>query len=193
MRKNKKVALFGSLKVMTMSAMFCAMSVVIGIFCKSFLNFGLGLFRITFENLPILMSGIMFGPIVGGLVGGATDIVTYFLSGQVYPLNPIVTLGAVSIGLISGFLSRYIFRKHGYARIIIPSAAAHIVGSMIIKTIGLYSIYGIAVIWRVPTYIAISMLEITALCLMYKNLYIKRLMDNSSGRKGKSRALEEGK
>ena len=112
MRKNKKVALFGSLKVMTMSAMFCAMSVVIGIFCKSFLNFGLGLFRITFENLPILMSGIMFGPIVGGLVGGATDIVTYFLSGQVYPLNPIVTLGAVSIGLISGFLSRYIFRKH---------------------------------------------------------------------------------
>ena len=137
------------------------------------------------------MSGIMFGPIVGGLVGAATDIVTYFLSGQVYPLNLIVTLGAASIGFISGFLSRFVFRKRGYTRIIIPSAVAHIIGSMIIKTIGLYSIYGIGVIWRVPVYIAISTLEITALCLMYKNFYIRRLMDNGSDRRVKCQALEE--
>ena len=68
-RKRSRIGLFGSLAVMTIAAMLTAMSVVIGIFCKSFLNFGVGLFRVTFENLPILLAGIMFGPAVGGVVG----------------------------------------------------------------------------------------------------------------------------
>ena len=101
-RKNARIALFGSLKVMTMSAMLCAMSVVIGIFCKNFLNFGGGLFRVTFENLPILISGVMFGPIVGGIVGAATDIISYLLSNQVYPMNLVVTCGAAAVGAIAG-------------------------------------------------------------------------------------------
>ena len=180
MQKNTrsgKVALFGSLKVMTMAAMLTAMSVVIGIFCKSFLNFGAGLFRITFENLPILMSGIMFGPVVGGIVGVATDIVSYFLSGQAYPINPLVTLGAGLVGAVSGLLSRYVFKKSGYARIIIPSAAAHVVASMIVKPIGLFAFYGWAVLWRVPVYLVIAPLEILLICLMYRNHAVRRLID----------------
>ena len=180
MQKNTrsgKVALFGSLKVMTMAAMLTAMSVVIGIFCKSFLNFGAGLFRITFENLPILMSGIMFGPVVGGIVGVATDIVSYFLSGQAYPINPLVTLGAGLVGVVSGVLSRYVFKRSGYARIIIPSAAAHVVASMIVKPIGLFAFYGWAVLWRVPVYLVIAPLEILLICLMYRNHAVRRLID----------------
>ena len=70
-RKNKKVALFGSLTTMTVSAMMVALSAVIGYICKTIpaLNLGSGL-RITFENLPIIVVGIMFGPIVGGIIGG---------------------------------------------------------------------------------------------------------------------------
>ena len=180
MQKNTRsgqVALFGSLKVMTMAAMLTAMSVVIGIFCKSFLNFGAGLFRITFENLPILMSGIMFGPVVGGIVGVATDIVSYFLSGQAYPINPLVTLGAGLVGVVSGVLSRYVFKRSGYARIIIPSAAAHVVASMIVKPIGLFAFYGWAVLWRVPVYLVIAPLEILLICLMYRNHAVRRLID----------------
>ena len=175
--KKKKIGLFGSLQVMTMSAMLCAMSVVIGIFCKSFLNFGGGLFRITFENLPILLSGIMFGPVVGGIVGAATDIVSYFLSGQVYPINPLVTLGAAAIGVISGFFSHFVFRRRGKARIILSSAIAHVVGSMIIKPIGLFTFYSWAVLWRVPLYLVIAPLEIVMLCLMYRNRKVGRMID----------------
>ena len=58
-----------SIRVITLAAMLTAMSVVIGIFCKNFLNFGGGLFRITFENLPIILTGILFGPFVGAVVG----------------------------------------------------------------------------------------------------------------------------
>ena len=175
--RKQKIGLFGTVMSLTMAAMLTAMSVVIGIFCKSLLNFGGGLFRITFENLPILMAGIMFGPIVGGVVGAATDIISYFLSGQAYPLNLIVTLGATSIGVVSGFFAKYVFKKNGYARIIFPSAIAHVVGSMIIKPIGLFTFYNWAVLWRIPLYFVIAPLEIVILCIMYKNTSIKKLME----------------
>ena len=175
--QRNRLSLFGTVKAMVMAAMLTAMSVVIGIFCKSFLNFGGGLFRITFENLPILVSGIMVGPIVGGVVGAATDIISYFLSGQAYPINLIVTLGATAIGVISGLFSKYVFRKKGYLRIILPSAIAHIIGSMIIKPIGLFTFYSWAVLWRVPLYLVIAPLEITLICLMYKNSTVRKLID----------------
>ncbi len=177
MKQKNKVGLFGTVGIMTMAAMLTAMSVVIGIFCKSLLNFGGGLFRITFENLPIILSGIMFGPLVGGIVGGAADIVSYFMSGQAYPINLIVTAGAVSVGVISGFFSHYVFKKKGYARIVFPSLLAHIAGSMIIKPIGLFTFYGWTVLWRVPMYLVIAPLEILAICAMYKNRTVRRLLD----------------
>ena len=178
MRKNKKVALFGSLTTMTVSAMMIALSAVIGYICKTIpaLNLGTGL-RITFENLPIIVAGIMFGPVVGGVVGAATDIISYFLSGQAYPINILVTLGATLIGVISGFLSRYAFKNKGYARIIIPSALAHVIGSMIIKPIGLFAFYGWAVLWRVPMYFVIAPMEIVIICLMYRNSTVRKLID----------------
>ena len=176
-KKETKIGIFGSIKIMTMAAMLTAMSVVIGIFCKSLLNFGGGLFRITFENLPILMSGIMFGPIVGGIVGAATDIISYLLSNQAYPINLIVTLGATSVGIVSGLFSKYVFKKRGASRIIFSSAFAHIVGSMIIKPIGLFQFYQWAVLWRVPMYLVIAPIEILIICLMYKNRSVKKLLD----------------
>ena len=175
--KETKIGIFGSIKIMTMAAMLTAMSVVIGIFCKSLLNFGGGLFRITFENLPILMSGIMFGPIVGGIVGAATDIISYLLSNQAYPINLIVTLGATSVGIVSGLFSKYVFKKRGFSRIIFSSAFAHIVGSMIIKPIGLFQFYQWAVLWRVPMYLVIAPIEILIICLMYKNRSVKKNLD----------------
>ncbi len=176
-RKKTKIGIFGTVKTMAAAAMLTAMSVVIGIFCKTLLNFGGGLYRVTFENLPILISGIMFGPIVGGIVGLATDIISYLLSPQMYPINPIVTVGAFSIGLVSGVFSRYIFKKRGYTRIILSSAFAHIVGSMIIKPIGLFQFYSWAVLWRVPLYLVIAPLEIIIICLMYRNHSVKKVID----------------
>ncbi len=176
-KHERRIGIFRTVMSLTTAAMLTAMSVVIGIFCKSMLNFGAGLFRITFENLPILMAGIMFGPVVGGIVGLAADIVSYFLSGQIYPLNLVVTIGAMSVGVVSGFLAKYVFKKHGYSRIIFPSAIAHVVGSMIIKPIGLFAIYGLPVLWRIPLYFVIAPLEITILCVIYKNKLIKKLIE----------------
>ena len=183
MQSTKKATLFASVRSLTLAAMLTAMSVVIGIFCKSFLDFG-GVIRITFENLPIILSGILFGPITGGLVGASTDLISYFLSSQAYPPNLIVTLGAAAIGFTSGLVSKYIIKSPSYKQIILSSAVAHVIGSMIIKSIGLYVYFGhvftvYAILWRIPLYLAIAPTEIMLICLLYKNTALRKILDTA--------------
>ena len=175
MLKDNKKKVFKSVKMLTVAAMLTAMSVVIGMVCKTFLNFGDGLLRVTFENLPIILSGIMYGPVVGGMVGVATDLVSYLLSSQSYPPNLIVTLGCAAVGIISGAVSRYLIKTPGMRQIIMSGALAHIVGSMIIKPIGLYTFYGMYVWVRIPLYLMIAPIEIAIICLLYKNSNFRRL------------------
>ena len=164
MQKTKK-----TIRLITNMAMMTALSIVIGIFCKSVLNFGGGLFRITFENLPIILTGIVLGPIAGGVVGLASDLVSYMLSGQSYPLNVVVTLGATAIGVLSGLMSKYVVKRKCKAQIILSASVAHLIGSVIIKSIGLYDYYGVLVLWRIPLYLVIATIETVLLCLLLQS------------------------
>ena len=157
--------------------MLVSISVVIGIFCKNYLNFANGLFRVTFENLPIIMSGILYGPIVGGLVGICTDIISYLFSDRTYPPNLIVTAGAAAVGMISGVMAKYVVRKKGMTSIIFSGAAAHLVGSMIIKPIGLYQFYSWFVLFRIPMYLIIAPIEIFIICMLLRHKAFARIVD----------------
>ena len=164
--KNKKSSSFISLKKLVIAAMLTAIGVVIGIFCKTFLDFG-GIFRITFENLPIIMSGILMGPMVGGMVGATVDIISALHAGQ-SPL-PFVMVGSICIGVVSGVVSKYLVKTKGIRQIILSATAAHLIGSMIIKPIALFAIYQWAVLFRIPIYMIIAPIEIMILCLLFKN------------------------
>ncbi len=175
MQKKRRSSVFQNGKGLAVAAMLTAMSVLIGIFCKNFLNLGNGLFRITFENLPIILSGILYGPVVGGMVGVASDLLSYLLSFQVYPPNLIVTHGACVSGVMSGLVSHVIVRRRGIPQIIPSASAAHLIGSMVIKTFGLYRFYGIAVLFRIPLYLLIAPVEILLLCILLRRDSIQRL------------------
>lgn len=176
MKSKNKASL--AIKRLTIAAMLTAMSVVIGIFCKTVLNFGNGLFRVTFENIPIILSGTLFGPIVGGAVGALSDLISYLLSSQAYPPNLIVTLGAVSVGVTSGACAKFIVKRRGTKQFILSGSLAHIVGSMIIKPIGLFAFYSWAVLFRIPLYLIIAPLEILILSLLYHKSGFRRLVDS---------------
>ncbi len=178
-----------SVKSLAISAMLMAMSVVIGIFCKTVLNFADGLFRVTFENLPIILSGVIYGPAVGALVGAGSDLISYLLSAQAYPPNLIVTLGATMVGAVSGIVSKYVVKKSGNMQLILSGAMAHIVGSMIIKPIGLFQFYSWLVLWRIPLYLVIMPVEVLILCLLYKNGAVRKLLERTRrDAEGKGRA-----
>ena len=102
---KKKTLGTRSLQILTFSALLSAISIV----CGKYLAINLGeVLRFSFENLPIIFAGIGFGPLVGGAVGLAADLLGCLLVG--YAINPLVTLGAAAIGFISG-ASFIIFKK----------------------------------------------------------------------------------
>ena len=52
---------------------------------------------------------------------------------------------------------------------------------MIIKPIGLYQFYGMAVLFRIPMYLVIAPIEILLICLLYKKSGFRRLVDDLGG------------
>ena len=175
--RDRRAAAKSALKRLVLGAMLAAMSVVIGMFCKSFLNFGGGLWRVTFENLPIILAGIFLGPLTGGMVGAVSDLTSYLLSPQIYPPNLIVTFGACMVGITSGLMAKFAVRQRGAKQIALSAAAAHVIGSMIIKPIGLFQFYQWAVLVRIPLYLVIAPLEIMLLCLLWRQKSFRKLFE----------------
>lgn len=155
-------------KKLVFSALMTAMCIIIGWVCKSYLTFGA--IRVTFENIPVLLAGILLGPAAGGAVGAAADIISALLSG--FSINPVVTLGAASVGIVAGLISRYVVRSRGFLPVLASVMPAHIVGSMVIKSFGLWYFYGYAlplIFARIPLYLAIGLAETYIIYIICKN------------------------
>ena len=127
-------------KVLTLTAMLIAMSVVIGILCKNFLTWNI-YYRFTLENLPIFFVAIAFGPFMGAAAGVIADLVSCLCSTNP-AVNPIISIGALMVGLMAGLISHHIKFNSDLIRIICSVAAGHIVGQVGIKSIGKILWYG---------------------------------------------------
>ena len=177
---NKRKKGISNVKTLTAAAMLTALSIVIGIFCKSFLDFGV--IRITFENFPIILSGMIFGPWVGAVVGICADALSYILSMHKWAISPIITLGAALVGFVSGVVSHRLIKKDGVKRVVVSTFFAHLIGSVIVKSIGLFGIYesvygaGWLVLLRIPLYTVIAILEAIIICAMFKNKNFHRFV-----------------
>ena len=151
------------------------MLAAISIICGKYLAFGVGeVLRFSFENLPIIFAGIAFGPLAGGLVGAVADLIGCILVG--YSINPIVTLGAVTVGVTSGGAYRLLKRlgiKKRPLRVGLSVGCAHLIGSVLIKTFGLAMFYTMPVyilmLWRLLNYFIVGMLEAFILMPLMEN------------------------
>ena len=105
---QEDVAMLGNLRVLVAAALLAAMSLILGKFLQ-IPNPVSNIFRISLENLPVILAGVCFGPWVGGMVGAVADLVGCMLYG--YAINPVITLGAASAGLVSGLVSHYLVKR----------------------------------------------------------------------------------
>ena len=166
-KRTTQLTLFGSVKVLVACALFVAMSIVLG----KFLSIKIGdNIRVSFENLSLLLSGILFGPLIGMITAVIADVVGCFLYG--YSINPVITLGAASIGFIAGMVSTFSRKKTGIISITVAVFLAHIVGSMVVKSIGLYIWYPSQrplLFWRVPVYLITAAAETAIIYSLLKS------------------------
>lgn len=158
-----------------------AMLIAVSVVCGKYLAIrGGDILRFSFENLPIIFAGIAFGPISGALVGVIADLIGCVLVG--YAINPIVTVGAAAIGIVSGFCTLLLRKiKLPYTAIIIISAlAAHTVGSVLIKTFGLAVFYDMPVIilmlWRLLNYAIVGTVECALLIVLLRNKQLLKVI-----------------
>ncbi len=171
-----------ALRLTVFGALLSAVSIV----CGKYLAFNMGEFlRFSFENLPIIFAGMAFGPIVGATVGAVADLIGCLLVG--YAINPIITVAAAVIGLISG-LGIFVPTpkgRFGYTlKILLTVLTAHLVGSVFIKSFGLSVFYDIPLsvlmLWRLLNYVIVGALEGFILYHIMKNktieLEIRKIM-----------------
>ncbi|MBR5514852.1 MAG: folate family ECF transporter S component [Clostridia bacterium] len=172
MQKNN-IRLFGTLKVLCSAAILTALTVVIAYLCK-FLTVT-DQIRITFENLPIILCGYLFGPFVGLATGLCADLLSASLFYGVGGINPIITLGAGAVGFFAGIP----YVKKPKLRLFFAVALAHIIGNMIIKSAGFIIYYGtpfVGVLPRIPIYAVIAATEFVLLWFITKSKALAKAM-----------------
>ena len=175
-KKNSKLKGFNSVKSLCTAALLCALCVVISYVCKSF-TVTMSV-RVTFENLPLILSGIILGPIPGLLTGLCADVVSTAASQYGFGgINPILTIGSASVGFLAGFLPRFVFKKRSALQVFTTVFFAHIAGNMIIKSLGLYLYYStppVEILIRILVYIGIAAAEAFIINVLLKSKGIKK-------------------
>ncbi len=176
------VAVFGNPRALCLAALLSAMSLILGKFLQIPTPFS-ELVRISFENLPVILAGIVLGPLAGAMTGAVADLVGCLAYG--YSINPLITLGAAAVGLVSGSASLLLRKSPLLLRISVSALLAHLVGSVLIKTAGLaawylasYEIgYAELVLWRLLNYAIIAVLEITLLYILLRHRGVARQLE----------------
>lgn len=159
---RKTIKLKGRSSALTLAVLgiLVALSIVLG----KVLSVTVGAFRVSLENLPVILAAVWFGPVAGMAVGVLADVVGSLLVGFV--INPMITVGAGAVGLVAGVAFKVFAKMATTERLGLAVFWAHLVGSVVIKSVGLRVYYGYpwSVLWlRLPLYVVIGVIEMVIL------------------------------
>ena len=179
-KKTSKKRLGGNLQLLAVSAFLAALSII----CGKYLALSLGnVLRFSFENLPILLAGMMFGPLVGMTVGVVADLIGCVM--VAYAINPLVTLGAACVGLLGGVLFHVTKKLPLLWQTCITVILTHLVASVLVKTFGLAQYYEmpfhILLLWRLLNYAVVGVAEWLLLYTVLKNQALRRRFEALGG------------
>lgn len=100
-----------NIRHMVMAAFLTALSIVLTRFLSVILPIaGLPTIRVGFGRAPIVMSGLLFGPLLGGLTGAAADLIGVLIN-PMGTYHPGFTISAILDGLIPGLIAIFYRRK----------------------------------------------------------------------------------
>ncbi len=106
-----------NVRVLTTAGMLVAVAVVFGFFKIPITQ----IIEIRFQFLPIACGAMLFGPVVGGIIGALADILGYLVK-PTGPFFPGFTLSAVIQGILYGL---FLYHREITAKRVIPAQAAN--------------------------------------------------------------------
>ena len=150
---------FFNTRDLVLASIFIALSVV---FTRVFSIQISPIQRIGFGQTPIMLAGIILGPIWGFLVGIVADLTGFFIAGR-GGFNPAFTLIAGLIGLVPGLFSKYVFKN----KMLLASTVAVVFNMLVIN--GVFTTYILSVFYggtfyarfitRIPVQVVMSVLH----------------------------------
>lgn len=96
--------------------------------------------RFSLEAVPILLAGLLSGPVPGAAVGFAADFIGCLFSPFGY--NPIFCLPPILYGLWAGLLRGYVWTKPTVWRVALAVFPAALCGSVLWQSAALALVYG---------------------------------------------------
>ena len=132
-----------NLKSMVMAAMLLAIAVVLGFFTLQLTEF----IKIGFAYIANEFAGMLFGPVVGSLIGALADILKYMVN-PTGPFFPGFTISGFCGGLIYGIV---LYKKPlSLKRVIVANTLVTIFVNLLLNTYWLTLLYGNAYMALLP-------------------------------------------
>lgn len=125
------------IKTLVMASFLTALSIVFTRFFYVMIPLGnVQAIRLSFGEAPIMLSGLLFGPLLGGLTGLAADVLGVIINSQ-GAFFPGFTLSSILWGVIPGILG-IIFKRDGeslsFIKILTSVAISYIIISIGLNT-----------------------------------------------------------
>ncbi len=168
-----KRAALGSTRAMVQCALLIAISIVL----THVLTISTPILRINLGGVPILLAGVVFGPVGGLVVGALADLIGGTLAG--YSINPMITVGTALTGFVMGLCYHYLPLPKQNFRLLSGVVFGNLIGSVIVNSLALRIYYGYA--WgvlalRIPNNLILGTVEFFVLWYLCKNKALMQVL-----------------
>lgn len=137
---------YKSIFQLTSMAMLTALSIV----ATRLLGVQVGQFlRLSFGGIPIILSGILFGPLPGAMVGTAADLIGFMLNPMGGAYFPGFTLTSALTGAIPPLVLRF-SKKWTHVSIFVAVLITQAITNVVLNSIWLYIMLGPSMWLRFP-------------------------------------------
>lgn len=132
---------------------------------------GVQILRLSFGEIPLILSGIILGPFYGAACGALADLIGFPINAQ-GAYFPGFTLSAALVGMLPGLMTRLVKKEWTWLSLSIVIGITTLITSVILNTIWLHMIIGKAVAMLLPARI-IAALILTPIYISVVKLFLK--------------------
>jgi len=180
MDNNEKIALKEpitsnriSTKSLVLAAIFVSMNIILSRL-GAIMLFN-GSVRFSFGNIPLILSGLILGPVVGAMTGGISDLLGFFINSHGGAFHPGFTLSSILTGTIPGLVMLLSpTKRSSLFNVVISNISILIIVSLVLNTYWLSQLQGNAYLVLLPARAATSII-ITVLNILITYPLIKSL------------------
>ncbi|MGE5495636.1 MAG: folate family ECF transporter S component [Burkholderiales bacterium] len=172
---------FFNLRTLIVLALLAALGAVFSAFLSVEITpAGVKTIEVSLTPVPVMLAGIFFGPLAGGLVGFVADFAGFFMNTQGQAYNPVFSLTMALFGVIAAlFYLRS--QKNSIWKVTGAALSAQVVCSVVLNTLLINIFYGVPLAALVPTRLVGAAIELPlyAWLLMTLTEALRPIVDRS--------------